>query len=166
MVREGRFREDLYYRLNGALFTLPPLRERQDLDWLIDRLLADATRPAAPPRLTPDARAALHRHGWPGNLRELHNAIDYARTVCNDGVVRLDDLPDALTVGRRETAAPASTEATPGEEAERLLQALRAARWNVSAVARTLGCSRMTLYRRMKRFGIASPLDDSGPLPH
>jgi sigma-54 dependent transcriptional regulator, acetoin dehydrogenase operon transcriptional activator AcoR len=166
MVREGRFREDLYYRLNGALFTLPPLRERQDLDWLIDRLLADATRPAAPPRLTPDARAALHRHRWPGNLRELHNAIDYARTVCNDGVVRLDDLPDALTAGRRETAAPVSTEVTSGEEAERLLQALRAARWNVSAVARTLGCSRMTLYRRMKRFGIASPLDDVGPLTH
>ena len=163
MVQEGRFREDLYYRLNGALFTLPPLRERQDLDWLIDRLLADATRPAAPPRLTSDARAALHRHRWPGNLRELHNAIDYARTVCNDGVVRLDDLPDALTVGRRETAAPTSTEATPGEEADRLLQALRAARWNVSAVARTLGCSRMTLYRRMKRFGIVSPLEGGHP---
>jgi transcriptional regulator of acetoin/glycerol metabolism len=167
MVQEGRFREDLYYRLNGALFTLPPLRERQDLDWLIDRLLADATRPAAPPRLTTDARAALHRHGWPGNLRELHNAIDYARTVCNDGVVRLDDLPDALTTTeRRAAAAPLAPEPTPGEEADRLLQALRAARWNVSAVARTLGCSRMTLYRRMKRLGIVSPLDDSGPLPH
>ncbi|MDZ7856735.1 MAG: sigma-54-dependent Fis family transcriptional regulator [Sphaerotilus sp.] len=166
MVREGRFREDLYYRLNGALFTLPPLREREDLDWLIDRLLADATRPAAPPRLSADARAALHRHGWPGNLRELHNAIDYARTVCNDDVVRLDDLPDALTAGRREPSVAVTPVPTPDEDADRLLQALRAARWNVSAVARTLGCSRMTLYRRMKRFGIASPLDDAGPLTH
>ncbi|ACB32362.1 GAF modulated sigma54 specific transcriptional regulator, Fis family [Leptothrix cholodnii SP-6] len=180
LVREGRFRDDLYYRLNGAHVVLPPLRERQDLDVLIDRMLAPCGDAPAPrqraaalrepaTRLAADARAALHAHPWPGNLRELRNALDYARTLCDDGLIRLGDLPDALLaasppVARRPSGPdiwqPGSTLHAPvADEAAQLLQALRAARWNVSAVARELGCSRMTLYRRMKRLEIRSPLE-------
>ena len=181
LVREGRFRDDLYYRLNGAHVVLPPLRERLDLDVLIDRMLASspdaATAPRqraaaareAAPRLAADARAALHAHPWPGNLRELRNALDYARTLCNDGVIRLGDLPDALLAACAPAALRLSAQkprparpAPQADEAAQLLQALRAARWNVSAVARELGCSRMTLYRRMKRLDIRSPLEDRG----
>ena len=182
LVREGRFRDDLYYRLNGAHFTLPPLRDRQDLDSLIDRMLAEGSAPSAPPRVGADARAALRAHLWPGNLRELRNVLDYARTVCNDGVLCLSDLPEGWGAARSAVvavppgthrltepmalAAPtpvahagsAPLAATSGQAAS-LEQALRAARWNVSAVARQLGCSRMTVYRHMKRLGVVSPLE-------
>jgi sigma-54 dependent transcriptional regulator, acetoin dehydrogenase operon transcriptional activator AcoR len=170
LVREGRFRDDLYYRLNGAHLPLPPLRERHDLDGLIDRMLADGATPNAPPPvLHPAARRALHAHRWPGNLRELRNALDYARTVCAPGLIRQEDLPEPLASADLHALAlaPAPAPARVGAQdvaqapdgADALLVALQAARWNVSAVARQLGCSRMTLYRRMKRLGVRSPLD-------
>jgi transcriptional regulator of acetoin/glycerol metabolism len=146
LVREGRFRDDLYYRLNGAHIALPPLRARADFDWLVQRLLGSDA-----PALAPDAAAALRAHAWPGNLRELRNALDYARAVCSDACIELADLPDALR-GRVAARAEAA-----GDDAQRLRRDLQAAHWNVSAAARELGVSRMTMYRRMKRLGIASP---------
>ena len=160
LVRQGRFRDDLYYRLNGARVTLAPLRERADLDWMIDRMLRQGLT-GEPPALAPQVRAWLRAYRWPGNLRELRNVLEYARAVCSDGCIRLGDLPDALgAVPLAPAAHPHHP--TPGAEAMLLMQYLRAASWNVTAVARQLGVSRMTLYRRMKRFGIVSPnhLDD------
>lgn len=187
LVREGRFRDDLFYRLNGAHVQLPPLRERRDLEGLMARMLADGERPE--PVVHPDALDCLRAHPWPGNLRELRNALDYARTVCRDGCIGVDDLPEAIGRPRhaglhaldapmvspvpdlRPMPGPEGTDPAQGgrlgrrstpstavgldTEADRLHQLLRAARWNVSAVARQLGCSRMTLYRRMKRWGLA-----------
>lgn len=173
-VRDGRFREDLYYRLNGAVVTLPPLRERTDLDWLIDKLLGGAAQ------ITPRARALLAAHGWPGNIRELANVLEYARAVCDHGMIQPRDLPDGLGTAAGQLlpgasatdapcAAPQRSDAGPQPrpdpdhpasmppEGVRLLQGIRAAGWNVSAVARQLGVSRMTVYRRMKRYGIRSP---------
>jgi transcriptional regulator of acetoin/glycerol metabolism len=151
-VREGRFRDDLYYRLNGAHFTLPALRERRDLGWMIDRLLQhELPRGEAAPSLSVAARARLLAHAWPGNLRELRNALDYARSVAEGGQIELADLPDALRPAERRSAPDGH------DEAARLLLQLRQARWNVSAVARAQGLSRMTLYRRMKRWGITAP---------
>ena len=154
LVREGRFRDDLYYRINGAHFHLPPLRERSDLGVMIDRLLAQASPAVA---LHPAARARLLAHRWPGNLRELRNALDYARSVCSHGTVQPGDLPDALLAAVPAAPAGPPVAAPAGGDAAALLQALRAAHWNVSAAARALGCSRMTLYRRMQRLGIRSP---------
>ena len=165
-VREGRFRDDLYYRLNGAHFVLPPLRERSDRGWVIERWLNPPGQP--PLALAPEARALLLAHRWPGNLRELRNAMDFARGVCSSGIVRLADLPEALLapadgpgdapVARAELPfATNAGGADPAGDAALLLQQLRAAHWNVSAVARAQGCSRMTLYRRMARWGIRSP---------
>ncbi len=157
LVREGRFRDDLYYRLNGAHIVLPPLRERADLNWLIDRFRRDGwAGPGPVPELADDARRWLLAHRWPGNLRELRNVTEYARAVCRRGVITLADLPDRpAAVPPLPQAAP-SAAAADAEGAE-LLRALRAAQWNVTAVARELGLSRMTLYRRMKRWGITSP---------
>jgi sigma-54 dependent transcriptional regulator, acetoin dehydrogenase operon transcriptional activator AcoR len=146
LVRAGSFRDDLYYRLNGAHIPLPALRERQDRDAMIDRLLGGRA-------LHADARARLLAHPWPGNLRELRNVLDYAATVCPQGVIGLHDLPEALAAPIALSAAPMPQDDAGGG----LLQALRGAQWNVSAVARQLGVSRMTLYRRMKRAGIVSP---------
>ena len=166
-VCEGRFRDDLYYRLNGAHFVLPPLRERSDRGWVIERWLNPPGQP--PLALSPEARALLLAHRWPGNLRELRNAMDYARGVCTGGIVRVSDLPEALlapaaseahdvaSAGAGATAPARRDAADPAGDAAQLLQQLRAAHWNVSAVARALGCSRMTLYRRMARWGIRSP---------
>ena len=148
LVLAGRFRDDLYYRLKGAHIQLPPLRERSDLGAMITRLLGG--RP-----LTPAALQRLLAHRWPGNLRELRNVLDYAASLCADGPIDLDDLPE-LQVARLPLRADAG-EAAHDDGPEALLQALRAAHWNVSAVARAMGLSRMTLYRRMKRAGIVPP---------
>jgi transcriptional regulator of acetoin/glycerol metabolism len=171
LVRQGTFRDDLYYRLNGAQIALPPLRERRDMDWVIQRLLdagARADGQVETPQLSAVARARLHAHQWPGNLRELRNVLDFARAVCGGSCIDLDDLPDNLMGSAPAAPAtgnqPASVWQSLGEhppEAVLLLQYLRAAQWNVSAVARQLGLSRMTLYRRMHRFGIVSPNQQS-----
>lgn len=159
LVETGQFREDLYYRLNGARFELPALRERSDLDWLIDRMLADGGQRQI--TLSDPARQCLHAHRWPGNLRELRNVLEYACAVCVDGRIEPDDLPDGFAARPPVLAAPvASAEAASyplPPEGMLLMQYLRAAGWNLSAVARQIGVSRMTLYRRMERYGIQSP---------
>ncbi|SAK43080.1 sigma-54-dependent Fis family transcriptional regulator [Caballeronia ptereochthonis] len=164
LMQDGRFREDLYYRLNGARFTLPPLRERTDLDWLIRKFLDDDSDIArGPVTLSPAARERLHRHDWPGNLRELCNVLRYARAVCSNGLIDVDDLPEGFGGAAVATVPPARIavdEFDPHRlppEGMLLMQYLRAASWNLSAVARQIGVSRMTLYRRMARYGIRSP---------
>jgi sigma-54 dependent transcriptional regulator, acetoin dehydrogenase operon transcriptional activator AcoR len=148
LVLAGRFRDDLYYRLKGAHIELPPLRERSDLGAMITRLLGGRA-------ITPAALQRLLTHRWPGNLRELRNVLDYAGSLCAEGPIDLDDLPE-LQVARLPVRVTAG-EGGQDEGPEALLQALRAAQWNVSAVARAMGLSRMTLYRRMKRAGIVPP---------
>lgn len=160
LIATGRFREDLYYRLNGARFMLPPLRERTDFDWLLHKLLAV---PAGEPAFTiaDEARERLRSYRWPGNLRELRNALEYARAVCRDRHIEADDLPEgigaavAATLEAHPAVAPEPHALPP--EGRVLVQHLRASGWNLSAVARGLGISRMTLYRRMARYGIQSP---------
>ncbi len=177
LVADGRFREDLYYRLNGARFTLPPLRARTDLDWLVGKLLQEGGAEGGEITLSPAARERLHRHRWPGNLRELRNVLEYARAVCADGYIDVPDLPDSLA-GPAPSAAlpqpgpaqsPAAAPFDPHQlppEGMLLMQYLRASGWNLSAVARQIGVSRMTLYRRMERYGIQSPnRRDGGPEP-
>jgi transcriptional regulator of acetoin/glycerol metabolism len=159
LVREGRFRDDLYYRLAGAHLTLPPLRERRDLPWLVHRMLREAPRAA---RLTPEAEEWLRAHSWPGNLRELKNVIDFATAMAGEGgAIGLPELPDSLLGGAgggRGAAASAGLSAgalSPmPPEAQLLLQYLRAAQWNVTAVAHQMGVARMTVYRRMRRWGL------------
>jgi len=112
-------------------------------------MLAAKSPPAA---LSPEAEDWLRAHAWPGNLRELKNVIDFAHAMCSGGVIAVADLPDSLVgAGARSSHNPQPA------EAQLLLQYLRAAQWNVSAVAHQMGVSRMTLYRRMKRWGIRAP---------
>ncbi len=146
LVRAGKFRDDLYYRLNGAHLSLPALRARADLRGMVQRLLQGRT-------LTASALAQLLAYAWPGNLRELKNVLEYACSMRDQGEIDTDDLPVLHGAHR---AAQRPQPAVPGP-ADDLMQALRAAHWNVSAVARTLGLSRMTVYRRMARAGIVPP---------
>jgi transcriptional regulator of acetoin/glycerol metabolism len=131
---------------------LPPLRERSDLSAMIDRLLPGRT-------LAPEARQRLLQHRWPGNLRELRNVLDYACSMCQQGPIGLDDLPELLVSHEVPRSDPEhhTQDSVPHRSDDDLLQALRLSQWNVSAVARSLNVSRMTLYRRMKRAGIVAP---------
>ncbi|WP_024538870.1 sigma-54-dependent Fis family transcriptional regulator [Comamonas badia] len=151
-VREGRFRDDLYYRLNGAHIPLPPLRERSDLLALIERWVAGR-------RFSPAAQQRLLHYPWPGNLRQLRNALEYATHICPEGEMGVADLPEWLVhapvLAQQEAAPQGMAEAQPAEPD--WWQVLQDLGWNVSAAARRLGLSRMTLYRRMQRAGLALP---------
>jgi sigma-54 dependent transcriptional regulator, acetoin dehydrogenase operon transcriptional activator AcoR len=92
-VKAGRFRDDLYYRLNGVHFHLPALRERRDLESLIGRFCATGEQAV---HLSDEALELLLAHDWPGNVRELCNVLDCARALCNGGMVTLEDLPEYL----------------------------------------------------------------------
>ncbi|MDF7659235.1 sigma-54-dependent Fis family transcriptional regulator [Erwiniaceae bacterium L1_54_6] len=142
-VAQGLFREDLLYRLQGACITLPPLRDRTDINWLIDKLLAGRAQ------LSDPARLVLNSYRWPGNLRELNHALQYALAMCESGIIQQGDLPDTLQAAQQ----PDQTQSEAGQ----LIQQLRAVRWNMSEAARQLGISRMTLYRRLQRFDIQLP---------
>ncbi|WP_371345952.1 sigma-54-dependent Fis family transcriptional regulator [Ancylobacter sp. IITR112] len=178
-VKAGRFREDLYFRLSGAVLVLPPLRERRDLDWLVARLIAGRCHASgARFSLSDAAMAALTAHDWPGNIRELANTLDYACAVAETGLIGLDDLPDRLQAGASGATAPAAPRATgapwapagpslwsperpcalngPSGGREELIAALAAHGWNVSAAARDLGLDRTTVHRRMRRYGLVT----------
>ena len=143
LVAAGGFRQDLYFRLNGAVFDLPPLRERRDVDWLIDRLLE--RRPDK--TLSPAARAALHRHDWPGNVRELVHALDYAAALATGSEIGVEDLPTFVASKTEQDDAPA----------EALERTLRRNGWNVSAAARELALDRTTVHRRIRKLGLVAP---------
>ncbi|MEO4047146.1 sigma-54-dependent Fis family transcriptional regulator [Pseudomonas sp. CAU 1711] len=154
LVASGQFREDLFYRLNGLQLRLPPLREREDREALLDQLLAEEAK-GAPVRLERAARQALLDYSWPGNVRQLRSVLRTLLALCEDDCIGLDDLPEELR------AAPAARPVVePGEDplaqAERdtLLRLLDAQRWHVSRVAAALGISRNTLYRKLQRHGI------------
>lgn len=157
LVEEGRFREDLFYRLNAASLTLPPLRERSDFEWLLDRLLEERGRLAEKSAaLTAAARLALIRHAWPGNIRELANAIDLALALCDNDIIEVSDLPEfGLMAARASNPALIAMRApTPGDERTALAAALAANGWNISETARSLSVDRTTVHRRMKRLGL------------
>ena len=163
MIQAKAFREDLFYRLSGMTLSLPALRERSDRAELIDALLA-AQPGAFGLRLDDAARQRLLAHPWPGNIRQLLNALRYAVALAEDGVIDCDCLhaelhQTALPIPLAPRAeAPASLADQLGDdEARHLLATLRQHRWNISAAADASGISRSTLYRKMKKHGIVQP---------
>jgi DNA-binding NtrC family response regulator len=142
LIREGRFREDLYYRLNVIDIALPSLAERPaDILPLARHFLGENLQ------LSEDAASALLGHDWPGNVRELRNSIERAKLLARDSVVIAADLN-----------LPAASRAAP-REAEHLSKevleaSLREAGGNISRAAQSLGLSRQALYRRLERFNL------------
>jgi DNA-binding NtrC family response regulator len=155
-VAEGRFREDLLYRLNTVEIHLPPLRDRrEDIPALAAHFLREQSaryhRPVA--ELTPAAMRALLGHAWPGNVRELRHAVERAVLMAHGSAVTEDDL--GLHASRAQSATTSLDDLTL-EEAERLLiqRALARHAGNVSRAADALGVSRSALYRRIQQFGL------------
>ncbi|MBV6751743.1 sigma 54-interacting transcriptional regulator [Pseudomonas chlororaphis] len=147
MVAAGSFRQDLFYRISAFPIRLPALRERSDdLPLLIDSLL-QRLAPTAVPRIDPSAMKALGLHDWPGNIRELRNVLERARLFTDDGMIRLADLPAEL---RRETAAATPQRRRGRNELEQLAHALAMFDGSRSELAKTLGMSERTLYRRLQ----------------
>lgn len=155
-VQDGSFREDLYYRLNGLEVGLPALRERSDKSQLLDFLLAQEANGEAV-ALDPAARMALLAFAWPGNVRQLRTVLRTLVALCDEGRVALEDLPAQIRQARPVAAAQARPAESPLEDAERLalLTALQQQRWHMTHTAEQLGVSRNTLYRKLRRHGIA-----------
>jgi len=158
-IAAGRFRADLYHRLDVVEVALPPLRERgDDVLLLADRFLAHAaTRHERTLRgFTDAARRALLAHAWPGNVRELEHAVERAVILAHGDFL---DEPDLRLAGASEPAPPASgaprVETLDDVERATVERALRDHGGNVTRAAQTLGLSRQALYRRMEKFGLA-----------
>jgi transcriptional regulator of acetoin/glycerol metabolism len=157
-IEAGGFDADFYYRINGLTLQLAPLRERKDLAALVSRLLEELA-PGRGIALESDVSSALAEYAWPGNLRQLHNALRAAVALLDDGQTRIGwgHLPDDLVEELKWRVPSASTAAADATENLRELsqatieRAIALARGNMSEAARRLGISRNTLYRRLPR---------------
>lgn len=158
MVAAGDFRQDLYYRINVVELVLPPLRERrQDIPLLVDHFVEKFSRLKRKNivSVSPDAMEALTRYDYPGNIRELENAIEHAFVMCRGATIRARHLPPQLRPGG---AVVGGAESFEDLERRFLLEELEKHGWNRAATARSLGIHKTTLWRRMKRLGMDAPL--------
>jgi len=161
LVRQGSFREDLFYRINVVRLELPPLRRRkEDLPLLVQQFIDRFNRLQAKSiqGIAPEALALLLTHDWPGNVRELENVIERSFILCREGLIGIAHLPDELRnrwQGISTSSLPTNLR-TGRDLAEALVirSALARCNGNRSAVARELGLHRSTLYRKLKQLGI------------
>jgi transcriptional regulator of acetoin/glycerol metabolism len=155
-VAGGSFREDLYYRLNGLEVALPALRERSDKAQLLDFLLAQEAQGQSVV-LDVDARQALLEFSWPGNVRQLRTVLRTLAALCEGGRVGLNDLPAMIRQASNPLPLSVPRGKQPLEDAERvaLLAMLEQQRWHMTLAAEQLGVSRNTLYRKLRKHGIA-----------
>jgi two-component system, NtrC family, response regulator AtoC len=181
-VRDGRFRQDLYFRLNGLSLWIPPLRERPlEIEHLARSFLAIACRlidRTEVPRISRDTLECLACYGWPGNVRELRHAMERAAILCRGGSVTVEHLPEPIAKGQKparpkasdsiETASPLLESGILGESSDlpceirsleraRILEALERSQGSQSAAARLLGISRRTLISRIEDYGLPRP---------
>ena len=175
-VKAGRFREDLFYRINVVTLDLPPIRERSgDIELLVRHLLAPEWD------IEDQALQALMEYDWPGNVRQLQNAIEHAMIMASDLEVTLEDLPsqllEAIRKSKEDGAKPRLNESHseprgsvegrddvsgPGDgltDTQRVVGALASTDWNIAKAAKKLGISRSTLYQRIKLYGLKRPIE-------
>ncbi|MGA2617678.1 MAG: sigma-54 dependent transcriptional regulator [Thermoguttaceae bacterium] len=160
-VAEGRFRQDLFYRIDVINIDLPPLRERVgDIPLLAEHLLRQICEESGkgPRTFSDEALAALSRFRWAGNVRELQNVIERAVLLGKSPVIGREDLPTAVVAavarGVEPIGARTLKEALEGPERQIILDVLAAHQWNRHATAEALGINRTTLYKKMKRLGL------------
>jgi len=161
LVAEGRFRQDLYYRVNVINIELPPLRERiSDIPILAKHFLASMAQDCGKKieGFTDEAIAALERYRWQGNVRELQNVIERAVLLGKKETVGVEDLPSSMTSGAAISVEPAAgrslKQAMEGPERRIILEVLESNQWNRHSTAEALGINRTTLYKKMKRLGL------------
>ena len=168
-VAEGTFREDLFYRINVVPIHIPPLRERRDdIEPLLRHFLTQFGRklPNPPEGFTPEAMDFLKNFDFPGNVRQLLNAIEYALVMCRDQMIKVEHLPTHIRSQPFLVSRPAVKQSPTGDglkaslnqtEESVIQQALERNNWCVAAVAKELKMSRSNLYERLKHYGIKRP---------
>lgn len=155
-VKAGRFREDLYYRINVMSLQLPPLRRRHgDIVLLVRKFLGNEWQ------IEPEAMAAIERYSWPGNIRQLINAIDRAKILADDRMVRLKDLPHEIVQPAATSSVNTSVDANVDRslasiERAHVVDIMRRERGNKARAARALGVNRRSLYRLLERYGLSA----------
>jgi len=166
-VQEGRFRKDLYYRLNVVPISMPPLRKRkEDIPLLVDHFLEKYKDKAGgtAKQISMDALVVLAKHDWPGNVRELENSIERAIVMGEGEMIRLSDLPAEVRAGHEdaEVVDRITPDGTSMDDHEKTLmislivKALKQTNGNQAAAARMLGISRRKLQTRMKKYGVSA----------
>ncbi len=153
-VSAGRFREDLYFRLNGVTVDVPPLRARpKDIPALVQRVLDEHGGRVT---LGTGVAAVLAAHRWPGNVRELRHAVESALALADEGVLKVEHLPQAVRGEPASAESPVSPLRERVDETERkvIITALESTGWNQSRAARVLGISRRALIYKMERYGL------------
>jgi DNA-binding NtrC family response regulator len=165
-LETGRFREDLFYRLNVIPIHVPPLRERRgDIPLLAMRFLLNTSSvtPSHARGFSPDAMVLLERHGWPGNVRELKNTVERARALTNQEYIQPEDLPAAVRqpIGDLpDRLAPlhsfkaAKQEVVTEFEERSLRELMECSGWNIAQAARSSGVHRKTIERKLKRYNL------------
>jgi PAS domain S-box-containing protein len=165
MLVDGRFRKDLFYRLNVIPLHIPPLRERKTdiihiTQWMLKQMAMEANIPEV--KLDAAAQNALKRHEWPGNVRELSNVLERTLSALEGSTIRLQDLPFYLyrnSKGSSEQNPSSLKDLQARTEKETIHDALKASNNNKAKAARMLGIHRTLLYKKMKKYHI--PLDSS-----
>jgi two-component system nitrogen regulation response regulator NtrX len=161
-MAEGRFREDLFYRLNVIPLHVPSLRERREdiaplVDWFLDRFCAASSVPRK--AVSSEAFDALLRYPWPGNVRELQNLVERLVLMTPGDQIGLEDVPPHVrepdaAAQTRARAADSLAEARAAFEREFLLEKLQASAWNISRTAELVGLKRESLSRKIRSLGI------------
>ena len=162
MVKEGTFRQDLFYRINVIKLTIPPLRKRkEDIPLLVKHFIEKFNRLQGKEILdvSPDVMKALMQHDYPGNVRELENIIEHAFVLCNDVILRLEHLPSELQPST-STSASIPKNNLQQLEADFLLAALEKNGWNREKTAAELGMHKSTLFRKIKKLNLSLPSVD------
>jgi len=171
-VKAGRFREDLFFRLNVIAIVLPPLRDRrEDIPELVTHLLHTRQRGKVPFAVDPDAMRSLSGYDWPGNIRELANVLERAQILAEGNTITTDDLPENLL----QVSKPISPVGTPapvvspdnleGFERRHVIEVLDRHKGNKVHAAKALGISRRTLYRLIEKYGLADIAKNAGEVP-
>jgi two-component system response regulator HydG len=162
LVMSGRFREDLFFRMNVMPIHLPSLRERkEDIPLMASAFISQLRQKSGKliSGLHPRVLAFFMEYDWPGNIRELRSALEYAFVIAEEGLIEPEHLPEALRIHRGATRHAPSIAELPGitesaDEKAALVEALRATAGNKSAAAKLLGVNRMTIWNRMRKYGL------------
>lgn len=168
LVSQGLFREDLYYRVNIIRMELPPLRRRkEDIPLLVEHFIARFNRlqKKTVPGIAAEALSLLMAHDWPGNIRELENAIERAFILCDEGQIGIPHLPEELRSHPTSDTASDVRSAHDILDARAIQTSLERNGFNRLAAARDLGIHKTTLFRKMKRLGIPLPKADGRSRP-
>lgn len=164
LVKEGTFREDLYYRVNVVQVELPPLRARKaDIPLLVQQIVERFNRLHAKnlPGLTPEALSLLMAHDWPGNVRELENTVERAFVLCPQGSIDISHLPAEITSRQSEQSFGTTIQHAHNlTDSQTIMAALKRNNFNRLAAAKELGIHKTTLFRKIKKLGIELPEKD------